>query len=212
MLIFISIFILVSLRDSVEIWTRNEIEGNRSSIENRSKRASAFRKSEIWSFEKYARKKERKFIYLFFKSRKIKGTRILDRATKISNLRIWTKFYDNHSRRERERERDYLHSCLNVKYSVRWRHSWLPLRRNSVVGWHSLSAHRYNTHCNKAETKKKNVNHIKLEISSRIKRKKAIYNFFLYASLQFGLEMKYAKSSERGVKFVSHGRSGRPIA
>ena len=41
----------------------------------------------------------------------------------------------------------FLHSCLKVKYSVRCRHSWLPLRRKRVLGWLIFRAHRYRTHC-----------------------------------------------------------------
>lgn len=40
-----------------------------------------------------------------------------------------------------------LHSCLKVKYSVRCRHSWLPLRRKRVVGWLIFRVHRKSTHC-----------------------------------------------------------------
>ena len=35
-----------------------------------------------------------------------------------------------------------LHSCLKVKYSVRCRHSWFPLSRNSVSGYTSFNAQR----------------------------------------------------------------------
>ena len=42
-----------------------------------------------------------------------------------------------------------LHSCLNVKYSVRCLHSWLPRKRKKVVGYKIFNAHRYRTHCNK---------------------------------------------------------------
>ena len=89
----------------------------------------------------------------------------------------------------------YLHSCLNVKYSVRWRHSWLPLRRNSVVGWHSLSAHRYNTHWNKQQRRETSFWIVK-RISLRKKKKELI---FIYITLR----RNYAK-------FVSsRGWSGR---
>lgn len=140
MLIFISIFIPASLRGSVEIWTRNEIEGNRSPVENRSKNLvwTSGRKSGISSFVRKSREKgrERICLFIFFpilKNEKSTGNKILESQI----LHFVTLLY--------------LHSCLNVKYSVRWRHSWLPLRRNSVVGWHSLSAHRYNTHWNKQQ-------------------------------------------------------------
>ena len=39
-----------------------------------------------------------------------------------------------------------LHSCLNVKYSVRCRHSWFPRNKYRVVGWQIFSAHKYRTH------------------------------------------------------------------
>lgn len=67
MLIFISIFIPASLRGSVEIWTRNEIEGNRSPVENRSKNLvwTSGRKSGISSFVRKSREKGRERICLF---------------------------------------------------------------------------------------------------------------------------------------------------
>lgn len=49
-------------------------------------------------------------------------------------------------------ERQDLHSCLKVKYSVRCRHSWLPLRRNRVLGWLIFRAHRYSTHFRETNT------------------------------------------------------------
>lgn len=49
-------------------------------------------------------------------------------------------------------ERQDLHSCLKVKYSVRCRHSWLPLRRNRVLGWLIFRAHKYSTHCRETNT------------------------------------------------------------
>lgn len=141
MLIFISIFIPASLRGSVEIWTRNEIEGNRSPVENRSNLVwTSGRKSGISSFVRKSREKGRERICLFIF---------------FSNLEKWKINREQNSRIDPKILHFvallYLHSCLNVKYSVRWRHSWLPLRRNSVVGWHSLSAHRYNTHWNKQQ-------------------------------------------------------------
>lgn len=104
MLIFISIFILVSLRGFVEIWTRNEIEGNRSPIENRSKFVwTSVGKSEIWSFEKYlhrpssiVRKKEKIYLFIYFnlEKSKLNGTIEFLNRMKISNPK---KLYDNHS-------------------------------------------------------------------------------------------------------------------
>lgn len=41
----------------------------------------------------------------------------------------------------------YSHSCLKVKYSVRCLHSWLPLRRNNVLGYRIFKTHKYKTHC-----------------------------------------------------------------
>lgn len=41
---------------------------------------------------------------------------------------------------------DISHSILNVKYSVKRRHSWLPRRRNKLSGKHIFSAQRYKTH------------------------------------------------------------------
>lgn len=49
-------------------------------------------------------------------------------------------------------ERQDSHSCLKVKYSVRCRHSWLPLRRNRVLGWLIFRAHRYSTHFGETKT------------------------------------------------------------
>lgn len=43
----------------------------------------------------------------------------------------------------------YLHSCLNVKYSVKCLHSWFPRRRKKVVGCSIFKAHRYSTHWNR---------------------------------------------------------------
>lgn len=168
MLIFISIFILVSLRS---IPLKFELEMKSREIDRSScEQASENQKSDL---SKNTRERKRKFIYLLFKSRKIKGTRTLESRSCNENLKSVKKIILV--------ERDYLHSCLNVKYSVRWRHSWLPLRRNSVVGWHSLSAHRYNTHCNKAETKKKRDFFLIIYNSTspriRIQEKKPIYNF-----------------------------------
>jgi len=35
-----------------------------------------------------------------------------------------------------------LHSCLKVKYSVKWRHSWFPRSRCNVLGWRIFNDHR----------------------------------------------------------------------
>lgn len=40
----------------------------------------------------------------------------------------------------------YLHSCLNVKYSVKCLHSWLPRNRKNVFGKRIFNAHKYRTH------------------------------------------------------------------
>ncbi len=56
-------------------------------------------------------------------------------------------------------EQQDLHSCLKVKYSVRCRHSWLPLRRKRVLGWLIFRAHRYSTHCR--ETHSESTHHFK---------------------------------------------------
>lgn len=53
-------------------------------------------------------------------------------------LNIW--FYLKRTTENRKSDRlgiennFYLHSCLNVKYSVKCRHSWLPRNKNNVVG------------------------------------------------------------------------------
>lgn len=124
MAIFISIFIpriVARFRWNLNSkWNRGKPITHWKSIEVRVNK----RQSDI-SKNSRSRERKGKFIYLFIL--------IFDRW-KSQDI-LWWSFY--------------LHSCLNVKYSVRWRHSWLPLRRNNVVGWHSLSAHRYNTHWNK---------------------------------------------------------------
>jgi hypothetical protein len=40
-----------------------------------------------------------------------------------------------------------LHSRLNVKYSVRCRHSWFPRSRVKLSACHSFRVYRYNRHC-----------------------------------------------------------------
>lgn len=63
----------------------------------------------------------------------------------------------------------YLHSCLNVKYSVKCLHSWFPRRRKKVVGCSIFKAHRYSTHWNRKHTKffqPRALNHKKPKISS----------------------------------------------
>lgn len=91
MLIFISIFIPASLRGSVEIWTRNEIEGNRSPVENNRRtwceQAAENRESHL-SFENRERKEEREFVYLFFfqswKMKNQQGTKFSNRSQNTS--------------------------------------------------------------------------------------------------------------------------------
>jgi hypothetical protein len=39
------------------------------------------------------------------------------------------------------------HSRLKVKYSVKCLHSWFPLSRASLLGYHSLRVYKYKMHC-----------------------------------------------------------------
>lgn len=55
-------------------------------------------------------------------------------------------FKDKHTEKPKENMKQDSHSCLKVKYSVRCRHSWLPLRRKRVLGWLIFRAQRYSTH------------------------------------------------------------------
>lgn len=63
------------------------------------------------------------------------------------SLSMAVMFKDKQSKGALKPEQQDLHSCLKVKYSVRCRHSWLPLRRKRVLGWLIFRAHRYSTHC-----------------------------------------------------------------
>lgn len=82
----------------------------------------------------------------------------------LKALYIWTQnlflhvtlsslqtYYTHHSKRILRKWKyfswQYSHSCLKVKYSVRCLHSWLPLRRNNVLGYRIFRTHKYKTHC-----------------------------------------------------------------
>lgn len=58
-------------------------------------------------------------------------------------------YYPHHSKRTLRKWKyfswQYSHSCLKVKYSVRCLHSWLPLRRNNVLGFRIFRTHKYKT-------------------------------------------------------------------
>lgn len=189
MLIFISIFILVSLRDSVEIWTRNEIEGNRSKLV----RASV-RESEIWSLEKYARKKEK--IHLFtFQISKNQG----NSNSRISVVQRKSQIREkNHSRRERLLT--FLLKCEVFREMT----ALVIASKEKQCGWMAqLKCPQVQYALQQSRNKKKTwffFNHIKLDISSDTREKTDIQ--FLFYIHRFSLDLRWNMQTS-GVKFVS---------